>query len=74
MNIKELSQKKTKELHVLLAAKREQLRDAYFKTAAKQMKNVRGLRVLKKDIARILTLFNHGHRQDVAVSDDKTTT
>jgi len=45
-------------LHALLGQKREAMRAARFQTAAKQLKNVRELRVLKKDIAHILTVLN----------------
>lgn len=58
MKNKELQNQSAKELHALLAKKRDEMRAARFKTAAKQLKNVRELRVLKKDIARILTRLN----------------
>lgn len=58
MEIKELKNKSTSELHKLLAEQREKLRDLRFKDANKQLKNVRELRVLKRDVARILTLLN----------------
>ncbi|OGF28228.1 50S ribosomal protein L29 [Candidatus Falkowbacteria bacterium RIFOXYC2_FULL_47_12] len=58
MELKELQQKSTKDLHALLGQKREAMRAARFQTAAKQLKNVRELRVLKKDIAHILTVLN----------------
>lgn len=58
MELKELKTKSVSELHKLLAEKREKLRELRFKDAAKQLKNVRELRVLKRDVARILTLLN----------------
>lgn len=58
MEFGELKNKKTAELHQILAASREKLRDLRFKTAAKQLKNVREVRETKKLIAKILTLLN----------------
>jgi len=59
MEIKELKQKSKSELHNLLMQKRESLRELRFKDASKQMKDVREIRVVKKDIAKILTLLNN---------------
>ena len=58
MEIKELKNKNINELQKLLAEQREHLRQSRFKDAAKQLKNVREIRVIKKDIAQILTLIN----------------
>jgi len=58
MELKELKQKSEKDLHSLLEQKREAIRAARFKVTAKQLKNVRELRVLKKDTAQILTILN----------------
>lgn len=58
--IKELREKNTGELENLLKEKREQVRKFRFNIASKQMKNVKELKNLKKDIARILTLINEG--------------
>lgn len=58
MEIKELKSKSKAELNKLLEQSRQQLRETRFKDAAKQLKNVRALRVIKKDIAKILTLIN----------------
>ena len=63
MDTKELKTKNTAELHGLLAQKREAVASGRFKTSAKQLKNVRELRVLKKDIARILTVLNSQRAQ-----------
>ena len=59
MDIKELKTKEISELHRLLAELRDKLRDLRFKDSNKQLKNVRDLRVIKKDIAKILTLLNN---------------
>lgn len=55
MDFKELRQKSPVELQRLLQEKRDQLRDRRFKVAQGQHKDVRELRELKHDIARLLT-------------------
>ncbi|EKE14480.1 MAG: hypothetical protein ACD_12C00488G0003 [uncultured bacterium] len=57
MEVKELKRKSLKELVKLLSTLREKLRDMRFKISADQLKNVREIRNLKKDIARILTMI-----------------
>lgn len=56
MKIKELREKKDLELDKLLAELREELHAMRFKDSGKQLKEVRNIRKVKKDIARILTL------------------
>ncbi|MCF7820748.1 MAG: 50S ribosomal protein L29 [Candidatus Pacebacteria bacterium] len=58
MKFKDLKEKNLKELHELLAEKREELRALRFKDSNKQLKNVKEISVTKKDISRILTLIN----------------
>ena len=58
MEIKELTTKTPAELIKLLAESQEKLRDLRFKDSNKQLKNIRSIRVLKQDIARINTLLN----------------
>ena len=58
MNIRELKNKPVKELHRLLALQREKVRELRFKDANKQLKNVKSIVIIKKTIARILTLIN----------------
>jgi len=58
MEFKELSKKTEKELQALLSETREKLREARFKDANKQLKNVREIRVARNVIANILTLLN----------------
>jgi len=58
MEIKELTTKTPAELSKLLAESQEKLRELRFKDSNKQLKNVRSIRVLKQDIARINTLLN----------------
>jgi len=57
MKIVELRQKPKKELERLLKEDREKLRQLNFDLAAGKVKNVREIRGLKKEIARILTLL-----------------
>ena len=56
MTTKELRSKPDTELQKLLAEKRNELREARFKHAARQLKNVMTLRNVKSDIARIQTI------------------
>ncbi|MDO8592590.1 MAG: 50S ribosomal protein L29 [bacterium] len=58
MELKELKSKTDKELKQLLNESRDKLRDLRFKDANKQLKNVREIRVVKKAIAKILTILN----------------
>ncbi len=58
MDIKELKNKTISELHNTLADSRDKLRVFRFKDSSNQLKNVRDIRVIKKSIARILTLIN----------------
>ena len=58
MEAKELIQTKKEELQKLLQEKREALRQLKFDLASGKVKNVREIRVFKKDIARILTILN----------------
>ena len=58
MELKELKTKSISDLHRLLAESRDKLRELRFKDAGKQLKNVREIRVIKKEIAKILTLIN----------------
>ena len=57
MRFTELRQKTKTELQKLLQDNRERLRQLRFDLAAGKVKNVREIRLIKKDIARILTLL-----------------
>jgi len=57
MKIGELRQKSKPELQKLLTELRERLRQLRFDLAAGKVKNVREIRKIKKEIARILTLL-----------------
>jgi len=55
MKIFELRQKSKKELQKLLQDNQDRLRQLRFDLASGKVKNVREIRQIKKDIARILT-------------------
>jgi len=57
MDIKELRKKTEEELIKLLKLTQEQFRDLRFQVMAKQHKDVRDLRQVKRDIARIKTIL-----------------
>ena len=59
MDIKELKVKSKEELNKLLSDNRDKLRDLKFKVANRQLKDVRGIRKLKREIARMLTVLNN---------------
>jgi len=59
MELKELKKKNEKELNQLLEESRDKIRDLRFKDANKQLKNIREIRLVKKTVARILTLLNN---------------
>ncbi len=55
MEIKELRLKESSELNQVLADARKNLDSLKFKVSQGQLKNIREMRVIKKDIAKILT-------------------
>ncbi len=57
MNLTELRQKSKDELQKTLQDLQEKLRQLRFDLAAGKVKNVREIRKIKKEIARILTLL-----------------
>ena len=57
MKIQELQQKTKSELQKLLIDDREKLRQLRFNLASGKVKNVRGVRKIKKEIAQILTIL-----------------
>ena len=57
MKINELKQKSKEELQKTLEDDREKLRQLRFDLSAGKVKNVREIRNVKKEIARILTLL-----------------
>lgn len=58
MDFKDLLKKSEKDLHDMLKSFREQIRTLRFSIGSDQEKNVRRLRSVKKDIAKILTILN----------------
>jgi len=58
MNIKELQLKELPELNQLLKDARKQLDELGFKAHQGQLKSVREIRTIKRDIARIMTVAN----------------
>jgi len=67
MEFKDLKNIKESELHGTLAESREKLRSLRFKDASKQLKNVREIRQIKKQIAQILMIL--GSRKDNVKKD-----
>ena len=55
---KDLRLKSKEELNQLLTESQKKLRELRFNLASGKVKNVRMIRVIKKDIARILTILN----------------
>lgn len=58
MDFKELKKKDMKELQALLGEKREAVRALRIKAALDEYKQVREIRAVRKDVARIITLIN----------------
>lgn len=58
MDIKDLRKKENKELQKILATSRAKLRELKFSNSNKQLKNIREIRQLRKEIAQLLTLIN----------------
>jgi|GEM_PF-319692 len=61
MDMKDLQNKNEGELHKLLAEERTKLRDLRFQVSSEQHKQVHNVRVVRKSIARIMTLLHKGH-------------
>lgn len=59
MDILEIKNKSKKDLEEMLSEKQDKLRELRFQTNEAQLKNVRGIRKVRKDIAQILTLINN---------------
>jgi len=62
MKAKELREKDIEELKNLLGKQREKLLKTRFQLAMGRLKNVREIRKIKKDIARILTILSEKMR------------
>ena len=61
MKINELKQRPEPELKKLLQDSREKLRQLKFDLYSGKVKNIKEIRQIRKDIARILTLFSQKH-------------
>lgn len=61
MKFKELQQKSKPELQKLLQESRERLRQLRFDLISGKVKNIKEIRMTKKEIARILTLLGEKH-------------
>jgi large subunit ribosomal protein L29 len=59
MKVTELRQKSKLELQKIFQESREKLRQLRFDLSSGKVKNVREIRMIKKDIARILTLLRN---------------
>ncbi|PIZ95159.1 MAG: 50S ribosomal protein L29 [Candidatus Magasanikbacteria bacterium CG_4_10_14_0_2_um_filter_37_12] len=59
MDIKELQRISEKQLQTMLAEKRNDVRELRFQSSEGQLKKVRSIRVLKKEIAQIMTVLNN---------------
>jgi len=62
MEIKELRLKEITELNQLLKDNRKKLDDLKFKIKQGQLKNIREIRLIKKDIAKILTVIREKNK------------
>jgi large subunit ribosomal protein L29 len=64
MKIKELRQKTEKELNDLLIENRNKIGQLKFDLSSKKLKNVREIRELRKEIAKILTLLKEKEKNN----------
>ena len=69
MEFKELKSKTKSELHNILAEDRNKLRELRFKDANKQLKNVREIRIIRKNIQQVLTVLNK--KEDLNKKEEK---
>jgi len=67
MELKELRKKSISELNKIIAQQREKLRASRFSVSAKQLKNIRTVREIKKSIAQILTVMNKKRKEDISI-------
>jgi len=62
MKVKELKQKTQKELNDILVENRRKLGQLRFDLASKKLKNIREIRGLRRDVARIITILKQNGR------------
>ena len=58
IDFKDIQKKKKEDLKKLLSEKQSELKELKFKVQANELKNVRSVRTLKREIAKILTVLN----------------
>ncbi|OGY90401.1 MAG: 50S ribosomal protein L29 [Candidatus Komeilibacteria bacterium RIFCSPLOWO2_01_FULL_52_15] len=63
MKMREIKELTAKQISEKLSELRAQIRDMRFKIASQQTKNVRELRTVRKNIARMLTVQNTKHEE-----------
>lgn len=59
MDKAEIKNKSKKDLQEMLCEAQDKLRELRFKTNETQLKNVRSIRKVRKEVAQILTLINN---------------
>lgn len=64
MEYKKLAKATAADLQNMLAEKREELRELRFKVAANQLKQVHKIRIVRTDIAQIMTRLNELKKQE----------
>ena len=62
MKVRELKQKTKKELNDILVENRRKLGQLRFDLASKKLKNIREIRGLRRDVARIITILKQNGR------------
>lgn len=62
MDIKEIKNKPISELNQLLGELRQKLDELKFKVSQNQLKNIREVRVIKKDIAKVMTVLGQNKK------------
>jgi large subunit ribosomal protein L29 len=73
MKAKELRQKQDAELLKLLSDLRKKFEEEYLNFVQGKLKNVKILRSIKKDIARILTILNERKKEKINIGEQKQT-
>jgi large subunit ribosomal protein L29 len=73
MKAKELRQKQDAELLKLLSDLRKKFEEEYLNFVQGKLKNVKILRSIKKDIARILTILNERKKEKINIGAQKQT-
>lgn len=72
MKIEDIRKKTNKELQKLLAEQRDELREVRFKVASRQFKNYKKVNQIKRDIAKVLTVFKEKSSVNNLSNKDKS--